>query len=167
MLSKKMLAALNKQLNAELYSSYLYLSMAAWLEGQNLKGIAQWMRVQAKEEHGHAMKFFDYVVDRMAEVSLGAVEAPPGSWASPLAAFEDTCKHEAKVTGLIHGLADLAAAEKDHATGVFLQWFISEQVEEEATANEVLGKLQAIGDSVGGLHVLDHHLGKRGEKSAD
>jgi ferritin len=164
MLSKKMLAALNKQLNAELYSSYLYLSMAAWLETQNLKGIAQWMRVQAKEEHAHGMKFFDFVVDRMSEVSLAAIDAPPGSWASPLAVFEDTCKHEAKVTGLIHGLTEQAAAEKDHATGVFLQWFISEQVEEEATANEILGKLQAIGDSVGGLHVLDHHLGKRGEK---
>jgi ferritin len=157
-----MLAALNTQLNAELYSSYLYLSMAGWLEGQTLKGIAQWMKVQAKEEHAHAMKFFDYVVDRMGAVSLAVIDAPPGSWASPLAAFKDTCKHEAKVTGLIHALADLAAAEKDHATSVFLQWYISEQVEEEASANEILAKLQAIGSSVGGLHVLDHHLGKRG-----
>ena len=164
MLSKKMLAALNGQMNAELYSSYLYLSMAAWFEGQNLKGFAHWMRTQAGEEYAHGMKFFDFIIDRMGAVSLSAIAAPPGSWASAAAAFADTCKHEAKVTGLIHGLVDLAAAEKDHGTSNFLQWFVSEQVEEEAVANEILGKLKAIKDSAGGLFVLDHHLGKRGKE---
>jgi ferritin len=162
MLSKKMQAALNKQLNAEMYSSYLYLSMAAWLEAQNLKGMAHWMKAQAKEEHGHAMKFFDFILDRLAEVNLAQIAAPATSWASPLAAFEAVRRHEAKVTGLISDLAEQAAAEKDHATAVFLHWFINEQVEEEAAASEILGKLEAIGDSVGGLHVLDHHMGKRG-----
>ena len=126
MLSKKMLAALNGQINAELYSSYLYLSMAAWFESQNLRGFAHWMRVQAQEEHGHAMKFYDFILERMSRVALAAVDAPPASWSNAAGAFADVCKHEAKVTGLIDGLADLASAQKDHATGVFLQWFVSE-----------------------------------------
>ncbi len=164
MLSKKMLAALNRQINAELYSSYLYLSMAAWLESENLKGFAHWMQVQAQEEQGHAMKFYKFVNDRLGKVTLAAIDAPPDSWSSPAAVFADVCKHEAKVTGLIHDLAELAAADKDHATSVFLQWFITEQVEEEATANEVLAVLKAVKDSVGGLYQLDHRLGKRGQE---
>ena len=164
MLSKKMLAALNQQINAELYSSYLYLSMAAWFESENLKGFARWMHVQAQEENAHAMKFYDYVNDRMARVSLAAIDAPPAEWASAEAAFADTGKHEAKVTGLIQDLAALAAAEKDPATGVFLQWFLSEQVEEEATANDILAKLRMIKGSAGGLLMLDHQLGHRGKE---
>jgi ferritin len=164
MLSKKMQAALNRQINAELYSSNLYLAMAAWFESENLKGLSQWMQVQAKEEHAHAMKFYEYVHDRMGRVTLAGVEAPPESWASASAAFGDTCKHEAKVTGLIHALVDLATEEKDHATAVFLQWFVSEQVEEEATANEVHAKLKAIKDSTNGLFMMDHQLSKRGKE---
>jgi ferritin len=163
MLSKKMLAALNAQINAELYSSYLYLSMASWFVGENLKGFASWMRVQAQEEHSHAMKFYGHILDRMGRVTLGAIEAPPASWAAASAAFADTCKHEAKVTGLINALADLAAAEKDHATANFLQWFVTEQVEEEATANEILAMLTAIKDSANGLFMIDHQLAKRGK----
>jgi ferritin len=163
MLSKKMLGELNKQINAEMYSSYLYLSMAAWFEDQNLKGFAKWMRVQAQEEWGHAMKIFDFVNDRMGRVTLASIDAPPSDWTSPAAAFKDTCAHEAKVTGLINKLAELAAQEKDHAAAVFLQWFIAEQVEEEATANEILGKLQAVKDSKNALFMLDHKLGERGE----
>jgi ferritin len=163
MLSKKMLGALNAQINAELYSSYLYLSMAAWFESENLKGFAHWMRVQAQEEHGHAMKFYGYIHDRMGRVTLGVIQAPPASWSAASAAFADTCKHEAKVTGLINALADQACAEKDHATANFLQWFVSEQVEEEAVANDILSKLKAIKDSTNGLFMIDHQLVKRGK----
>ncbi|HUT57185.1 MAG TPA: ferritin [Phycisphaerae bacterium] len=163
MLSKKMLAALNKQINAELYSSYLYLSMAAYFEGENLKGFAHWMRAQADEERAHGMKIYEHIHDRMGRVTLAAIAAPPATWASPVAAFKDTAKHEAKVTGMIHALADQAAAEKDHATAVFLQWFISEQVEEEATANDILSQLQALKDAPGPLLMLDRALGQRGK----
>lgn len=163
MLSKKMLDALNDQINAELYSSYLYLAMAGNFEGLNLKGFAKWMRVQSKEEYGHAMKFFDYIHDRMGQVKLLPIDAPPKKW-TPLEAFKDVCKHEAKVTGLINNLMDLAHGENDHATGVLLQWYINEQVEEESSANSVLATLEAIKDSAGGLYMLDHQLSKRGEK---
>ena len=163
MLEAKMQGALNKQINAELYSSYLYLSMAAWFEAQTLKGFAHWMRVQAKEEHAHAMKFFDYVLERGAKVELKAIDAPPKSWKNPLDAFKAVAAHEAKVTGMINALADQAQGIRDHATGTMLHWFISEQVEEEANAAEVVAKLEMIGDSSGGLFALDHQLSKRGE----
>jgi len=163
MLEAKMKDALNKQINAELYSSYLYLSMAAWFEAQTLKGFAHWMRVQAKEEHAHAMKFFDYVLERGAKVELKAIDAPPKSWKGPLDAFKAVAAHEAKVTGLINALADQAQGIRDHATGTMLHWFISEQVEEEANAAEIVAKLEMIGESSGGLFALDHQLSKRGE----
>lgn len=161
MISKTMVQAMNRQLNAEMYSSYLYLSMAAWFEGQNLRGMAQWMRVQAKEEHAHGMKFYEYIVDRCGTVALDAIEAPPAKWASPLAVFEATLQHERKITGLIDALAGLAEKETDRAASVFLQWFITEQVEEEANAAQIVETLRKIKDSVGGLFHLDHHLGKR------
>jgi ferritin len=164
MISAKMAALLNKQINAEMYSSYLYLSMAAWFESRNLKGLAQWMRVQAREEHTHAMKFFDFLVDRGSAVALGAVEAPPDGWKTPLAAFENVLAHEQKVTALIDALAAAAETAKDRATGVFLQWFINEQVEEEANAAQIVANLRMIKDSPGGLFQLDHHLGKRGKE---
>lgn len=162
-MGKKMAAAINEQINAELFSSYLYLSMAAWFETQNLRGFARWMHVQAKEEQAHAMKFFGYLVDRGAAVKLQAVDAPPAQWDSPLAAFKAVAAHERKVTGLIHKLAELADAEKDRATAAMLTWFISEQVEEEAHADEIVAKLEMIGDFVGGIFQMDGHLGKRGE----
>lgn len=160
-LSKKMEAALNEQLKAEMYSHYLYLSMAAYFESANFKGFAGWMKVQAKEEYGHSMKFFDHINDRNGRVQLKPIDAPPHEWASPLALFEEVLKHEQHVTSLIHNLADLAIAEKDHATAVFLHWFINEQVEEESTAQEVVDKLKLAGDSKGTLLMLDHQLGKR------
>ena len=163
MLEAKMRDALNRQINAELYSSYLYLSMAGWFESLSLTGFAHWMRVQAKEEHAHAMKFFDHVVERGAKVELKAIEAPPKSWQSPLAAFKSVAAHESKVTGLINALADQAQGTRDHATGTMLHWFISEQVEEEANAAEIVAKLEMLGDSTGGLFALDHQLAKRGE----
>src|SRR5512140_3244835 len=116
MMSTKLAAAINRQLNAELQSSYLYLSMAAWLESQTLRGLAHWMRVQAHEEYGHAMKFYDYLVERGAKVDLLAVDAPQKEWKSPLAMFEHVYAHEQKVTGLIDALAAMADAAKDRAT---------------------------------------------------
>lgn len=161
MIADKMAASINAQINAELYSSYLYLSMAAWFESQNLCGMAKWMRVQAKEEQSHAMKFFDYLVDRGGEVKLTAIEAPPVKWSSALAVFGATLEHEKKVTALLNKLADQAQAQKDKPSEILLQWFITEQVEEEANATKIVATLKMIKDSAGGLLQLDHHLGKR------
>jgi ferritin len=161
MIAKKMQEALNKQLNAELYSSYLYLSMSAYFQSVNLGGFANWMRVQGQEELAHALKFYDYVNERGGRVTLHAVEAPPFEWDSPLAAFEAVYRHEQKVTGLINELVDLALEVKDHATNNFLQWFVSEQVEEEASADEVVQKLKLVGDDASGLFMIDRELGQR------
>lgn len=164
MMSSKMSAALNRQLNAEAYSSYLYLSMAAWFESQNLMGMGKWMRAQSHEEYAHAVKFFDHLIQRGAKVSLTGIDAPPVQWKSALACFEEVLKHEQKVTALIHHLAELAEGAKDRATMSFLQWFITEQVEEEANAGEIVAVLRMIKDSAGGLLQLDHRLGHRGDK---
>lgn len=161
MLSKKMQDALNDQINAELYSAYLYLSMAAHFEAANLKGLANWMRVQNQEETFHGMKFFDYVLSRQGRVELKAIAAPPTKWKSPLAVFEAVYEHELKVTGLINKLATLAQRENDHATGVLLHWFINEQVEEEANADAIVQKLKLIGDNSSGLFLLDQELAQR------
>ena len=163
MLSKKMGKALNEQINAEMYSSYLYLSMSAWFEGRNLPGFAQWMKVQAGEENNHAMKFYRYVFDRLGKVELAAIEGPPTEWESPLAVFEEVFAHEQRVTAMIHDLADLAAKEKDLATQSFLKWFIDEQVEEEASADAVVRKLRMMGDFPGGVFMMDRELGSRGK----
>lgn len=161
MLSKKMQEALNRQMNAELYSSYLYLSMSAYFESTGLGGFANWMRAQAQEELMHAMKFYDYVNERGGRVIVGAIEAPPSEWDGPLAVFEATYEHEQKVTSLINDLVNLAIEEKDHATNGFLQWFVTEQVEEEASHREIVNKLKLMGDARGGLFVLDRELGMR------
>ncbi|MBM4038842.1 MAG: ferritin [Planctomycetes bacterium] len=161
MLSKKMEEALNKQVNAELFSSYLYLAMAADFEAKNLPGIAHWLALQAKEENGHAMKFYGYIADRRGRVTLAAIAAPPAEWATPLAAFEAVLAHEQKVTGLINGLVELAAKEKDNATGVMLQWFVTEQVEEEKSADYIVAQLRMIGESAHGLIMLDRALAQR------
>lgn len=161
MLKQSIEKALNRQLNRELYSAYLYLAMSAYFESSNLKGSASWMRVQAQEELMHAMKFYSYVSERGGRVTLEAIEAPPTEWKSPLAAFEHVYEHEQKVTGLIHELINLAIAEKDHATNSFLQWFVTEQVEEEASADEVRHKLRLIGEDGAGLFMLDGELGQR------
>ena len=161
MLNDKIQKAFNGQLNAELFSSYLYLSMSAYFESQNFKGMARWMRLQAEEEDLHAMKFFDFINERGGKVILSQIEAPKTEWSSPLEAFEDACRHESKITGLIHDLADLSAGEKDHAANVFLQWFVTEQVEEEATVQEIRDKLKLIGDSPVALFMIDEELGRR------
>ncbi len=161
MLSKKMEEALNKQVNAELFSSYLYLAMAADFEAKNLPGFAHWLKVQAKEETGHAMKFFEYINDRRARVALAAIAGPQAAWKTPLAAFEEVLSHEQKVTGLINGLIELAAKEKDPATVVLLQGFATEQVEEEKNADAIVAQLRMIGDSAHGLIMLDRALAQR------
>lgn len=161
MIGKKMLESFNEQINAELYSAYLYQAMAADFEAKNLKGFAHWMEVQAKEEQGHAKKMYDFLNDRGGRVVLKAIAAPPVEWKSPLAVFEEVYAHEQKVTGLIHKLVDTARAESDHASEVFLAWFVTEQVEEEAHANEILERLKLMKDHAQGLYMLDAHLGKR------
>jgi ferritin len=166
MLSPKMLDLMNKQVNAELYSQYLYLGMAAWFESETLPGMASWMRVQAGEEQAHALKFFDQILARGAKVKLEGIQAPPESYASAEAAFEAAAAHEAKVTALINALADAALAEKDHATNAFLQYFITEQVEEEAAAKAIAHQLKMTGGSKGSLLMLDHKLGKRAQAGA-
>jgi ferritin len=161
MLSKKLEKALNEQINAELYSSYLYLAMAAWFESQNLPGFAAWMRVQAKEENTHGLKIFDFVNERRGRVVLKAIEEPAKEWKLPLAAFEAAFEHEQYVTGRINDLVNLAVAEKDHATANFLQWFVKEQVEEEASADRIVQMLRMANNAPGALLMIDHQLGKR------
>lgn len=161
MLNGKMEKALNAQINAELYSAYLYLAMEAYLAPEGLPGFATWMRMQTQEEMFHAMKIYDFVTERGGRVTLAAIGQPPTKWKSPLNVFENVLAHEQKVTGLINGLVDLALAEKDHATHIFLQWFVTEQVEEEASAGEVLQKLRLIGKDASGLFGLDRELGQR------
>lgn len=161
MLKESILKALNLQLNAELYSSYLYLSMEAYFESIDLSGFANWMRAQAQEELMHSMKFYDYIVRRGERVTLSTIEGPQTEWDSPLAAFEHVYKHEQKVTGLINDLVDLSTSESDHATSNFLQWFVAEQVEEEESASGVLKRIKLAGDSKSGLFMLDSELGQR------
>ena len=161
MLSEKMEQALNGQLNAEMYSGYLYLSMNAYFKSINLDGFANWMHYQAQEELAHAMKFYDFIISRGGRVKLAQVDAPPNTWDSPLAIFEATLEHEQKVTGLINDLVELALAEHDHASNIFLQWFVSEQVEEEENVGGVLEQLRLMGEAKGGLFMMDRELAKR------
>ena len=161
MLTEKMENALNGQLNAELYSSYLYLSMNAYFKSVNLDGFANWMYYQAQEELEHSLKFYDFIIQRGGKVVLTQIEAPPTEWDSPLAVFEATLAHEQKVTGLINDLVEIALEEHDHATNIFLQWFVSEQVEEEESVGGVLEQLKLMGDAKGGLFMIDRELAKR------
>ena len=161
MISKKIETAFNQQINAETYSAYLYWSMSASLEGMNLPGFANWMRVQAQEEMTHALKFYNHIIERGGTVKLTEIDAPPFQWGSVKAVFEGALEHEQKVTGLINDLMDLSIAEKDHAGNMFLQWFVTEQVEEEATAMDILGKLEIAGDTAGGLYMLDKEMAGR------
>jgi ferritin len=153
--------AMNKQIQAELYSSYIYLSMAAYYESVNLPGFGQWMRLQAQEELAHAMKFFDHINDRGGRVELLAIDAPPAEFDSPLAAFKAAYEHERKVTGLIHDLYGLATQHKDFAAQSLLQWFVDEQVEEEKSTLEVVEQLEMVGDHKMGLFMMDRELGQR------
>lgn len=161
MLSKKMEKALNEQVNAEMYSAYLYLSMESYFKSLNLNGFANWMRVQTQEEMSHAMKIYDYVNERGGRMLLKPIEGPPREWDSPPAVFEAVLAHEQKVTGLINNLVDLAIEEKDHATNSFLQWFVTEQVEEESSAGDNVQKLKMMENAPGGMFMLDRELSQR------
>jgi len=164
MLDAKIESALNEQINHELASAYLYLSMAAHFEAENLPGSAKWMRRQAQEEQVHAMKIFDYVHDRDGRVRLQAVAQPPVEFGSTLEVWERTLAHEEEVSGLIHALYALAMEAKDYPTQALMQWFVTEQVEEEKTARTILAQVRKIGAASSALFFLDRHLGKQAEE---
>jgi ferritin len=158
MLKTNLLAALNQQINDEYYSSYIYQAMVAYFEDNHLDGCAHWMRLQAQEEHNHALKIFDYVISRGGRVVLAAVQAPPKDWPSPQAAFEAALAHEKLMTANINKLADLAQSEKDHATNNLMQWYVTEQVEEEANVDDIVNKLKMVGGDGAGLFLMDREL---------
>lgn len=161
MVSGKLEKALNKQLNMELFSAYLYAAMAAYFEHKNLNGFANWMKIQFQEEMMHATKFYEYIHDVGGRVELDAIAKPPGDYKSPLAVFEDALGHEQAVTKAIYKLMDLALEESHHATTAFLQWFVTEQVEEEKVADDIVKRLQLVGNSPEGLFLMDNELGQR------
>lgn len=162
MIGKAMQDAINEQINKELFSSYLYLSMAAYFEDKSLPGFAHWMRVQEAEEREHAMKFYDFLLERGGKVTLKAIDAPKTEWASTMEVMQEVAGHEAKVTASIYALYELALKEKDYPAQVMLQWFITEQVEEEKNAAEIVASLKMIEAHETAVLQLDHRLGKRG-----
>jgi len=161
MISKKMEKALNEQVNAELFSAYLYLSMEAYFKSMNLNGFANWMRVQTQEEITHAMKIYEFINERGGRIILKTVDGPDTEWDSPLTVFKAVYEHEQKVTGLINNIVNLAIEEKDHATNTFLQWFVNEQVEEESSADDMVQQLKMMEKAPGGLFMLDRELAQR------
>lgn len=161
MLSKKMEKAFNEQINAELYSSYLYLSMQAYFAEHNLNGFANWMSIQVKEENAHAMMMYNFVLERGGKIELQAIAKPQPNWKGAIDIYAATLKHEQHVTSLIHNLVDLAIKEKDHASANFLQWFIKEQVEEEASASDILEQLKIVEGKGHGLLLLDREMKTR------
>jgi len=163
MISKNLQDAINDQINKELYSSYLYLSMAAYFENQNLPGFAKWMYIQEGEEREHGMKLYKFLVDRGGRVTLTAIAAPDVDWKSSLDLFKQVAEHEAKVTASINALYALALKENDYAAQMALHWFITEQVEEEKNAAEIVQQLELIDAHGTAVLMLDHQLGKRGE----
>jgi ferritin len=161
MLSKKMEKALNEQLNAELESSYIYLSLAAYFESENLEGFASWMQVQAQEEVSHAMKIYGYIHSRGGRVLLSAIDGPQTNWKSPKSGFQAALNHEKKITKRIDDLVELANGESDHASHQFLMWFVAEQVEEEESVSRVVDRLKMIDDAPGGIFMMDRELARR------
>lgn len=161
MLNPKLQEALNAQVNAEFWSAYLYLSMGQHFEAEGMPGVANWFKIQFKEEQAHATIFMNYINQRGGRVELKAIDAVPTSWATPLDAFKDTLEHEKKVTALINDLYALAEQERDYATRDRLNWFISEQVEEEDNARQIIDKFTMVGDNGMGLYTIDQELGAR------
>ncbi len=161
MISPKIQDALNAQINAEFWSAYLYLSMGMHFEAEGRTGIANWLRIQFKEEQAHAEIFINYLLSRGGRVELKAIEAVPTTWESPLAAFEATLEHEEKVTAMINALYALAEQEHDYATRGKLDWFVAEQVEEEETAQNLIDRLKLVGDNGLALFMLDQELATR------
>lgn len=165
MISKKIEKAINDQLNRELYSAYLYLAMSADAVAKGYKGAGKWFRVQFQEEQQHALKFYDYLQSQGAGVDLGALEKPKVAWKSLLEMFEATLAHERSITKALNGLMDLAVAEKDYATQALVQWYITEQIEEEANDTDIIAMLKMAGASAGTQLMIDKQLGKRGAAS--
>ncbi|MFA4922680.1 MAG: ferritin [Ignavibacteriaceae bacterium] len=161
MINEKIEKALNAQINKEFFSSYLYLSMSSYFESKNLTGMAAWMKIQADEEHLHAMKFYAYVIQKGGRAILASIEPPKSDWKSVLDVFEDTYTHEQFITASIDELVNLSLELKDHATNNFLQWFVTEQVEEEANVTKIIDDLKMIGDNSYGIFMLDRELGTR------
>ena len=161
MISNKLETELNKQLNAEMYSAYLYLSMSAFLSTKNLPGFSHWMRVQFEEEQAHAMKLFQYIIDRGGKVELTEIEAPKIEWKGIIDVFENVVKHEAIITEKINNLINIALEEKDHATVSLMQWYVTEQVEEEATVSDIYDQLKIIDGQGAGLFMLDREARQR------
>lgn len=161
MINKTVQDAINEQIKKEFYSAYLYLSMAAYCDSINLPGFANWMRLQYQEENAHALRLFDFLNDRGGRVKLLAIEQPPSEFQSPLSLFEEVLAHERKVTGSIHDLYALAVKENDYPTQVEMQWFISEQVEEEKSAGDIVEQLKLAGDNKTALMMLDRELSSR------
>jgi ferritin len=161
MLSEKVCKSLNKQLNRELYSAYLYLAMSAHFAEASLEGMANWMYVQSKEEMTHAMKFFNYIVERNGKIVLGKLDGAEGKWEKPVDAFEAALEHEKYITKNIYELLSLAREEKDYATELMLNWFVAEQAEEEDNVGRVIDMLKMVKDSSEGLFMIDRELGQR------
>jgi ferritin len=165
MIKEKILKALNKQINEELYSSYAYLAMSTHFTSASLDGFAHWYRLQSQEEYGHAMKILDYINERGGKVTLLKVDPPKAGWKTPIEVFKETYNQEVAVSKSINGIVELSLAEKDYATNNFMQWFVSEQVEEESTASRLLDRMKLIGDNKNGLLMLDKELGMRASAS--
>ena len=163
MLTKTVLKALNDQVNAELYSAYLYLGMSAWCDGKNLPGFAGWMRAQFGEEQAHALKIYDYVLDQGGDVALKPIDAPKAAFKSLQDVWETTLKHEQHVTALIHKLYALAQKEQDFATQALMQWYVTEQVEEEKNASTILEQVKMVGTNSSAIFFIDRHVGKSRE----
>ncbi len=164
MISTEMASRINAQINRELFSAYFYLGLSAQAESSNLTGTASWFMAKHGEEMAHALKMYRYLLDQDATVELEAVSAPPAKTAGIMDMFEQTLSHERSVTGAINDLVDHAAHEKDHATHIFLQWFVTEQIEEEATVNDILGRLRLFGDQGQGLLMIDNELAAAAKK---
>ena len=161
MISKKLMDLMNEQINHEIYSSYLYLSMSAYFQSASLPGFAEWMMIQSQEEYGHGMKFFKHIIERSGQVKLEAVDKPKSDFKNPADVMKRVLEHEEKVTSLVNGLYELAVKEKDYPGQVMLHWFITEQVEEEKNAAEVIHLLKQVGDAPAGLIMLDRQLAAR------
>jgi ferritin len=162
MLSKTISDVMNEQIKHELYSSYLYLSMAAHFEAENMAGFANWMKLQSQEELEHALKFYEFIYDRGGRVVLQAIDQPPSKFGSALEIFEQAYEHEQKVTALINNIYGVAVKANDYPSQVFLNWFVEEQVEEEKSASEIVDTLKMVGDNTSALFMLDRQLGQRG-----
>jgi ferritin len=163
MISQTMQDALNLQINHEQYSAQLYLAMSAHCDGLSYKGAAHWLRVQAGEETAHAVRLIEFLLERRGKLELKPVAAPPADFGGVIQAFEQTLEHEKKLTGKISALFELARQERDHASEIALQWYVTEQVQEEASVNQIVDHLHAVGDKGGGIWYLDSKMGKRGK----